>query len=283
MMSRSPVLHTDPGHHRPPVTDRRRRRRLGWRRGRPLGAALAAGALVGALGAPAATPVAGVVTPAAPTVTVTPSRDVPREGASLVVQGSGFDPNRNNGVGIYVVFGPRAPEFWRNANLFAAAKWVHRNATSSPGQAPLRPDGSFSVTLEGISARYTDGDGRTVDCLTTGCYVITMAAHGLPDRSQDTFTPIAFAGAPAPTPTTTVPGPAPTTPGPGAPTGGTGVPTAGAAAGPGTTPTGPGTAPLPTTGAETFTLVTFGLALLCGGLTLLVVAPRPRPRRAGAP
>lgn len=248
--------------------------------GRPLRAGLAAATLAaGALGAPvgAAPAVTAAVGPAAPTVTVTPTRDVPREGASLVVDGRGFDPDRNNGVGIYVVFGPRAPEFWRNANLFAAAKWVHRNASASPGQAPMRPDGSFSVTLEGISARYTDGDGRTVDCLSTGCYVITMAAHGLPDRSQDTFTPIAFAGAPAPTPTTTVPGPAPTAPRPGTPTA---VPSASAGAG---AAAGPGTSPLPTTGGETFTLTTLGLAVLCFGLLLLVVAPVPRLRRRPGP
>ncbi len=61
-------------------------------------------------------------------------------------------------------------------------------------------DGSFTVTLTGISARYTDGNGRTVDCLVETCYVITMAAHGVADRSQDTFTPIAFRGGTAPPP-----------------------------------------------------------------------------------
>jgi Neocarzinostatin family len=129
---------------------------------------------------------------AAASVRVAPSSGV-ADGQSVTVTGSGFDPNRNNRFGVYVVFGPRTANFSKDANLYASAVWVHAGGGGG-GQAPLSPSGAFSVRLT-AKARYTDGNGRSVDCLATRCHVITMAAHGVPDRSQDTFTPITFKGA----------------------------------------------------------------------------------------
>ncbi|MGI5165852.1 hypothetical protein ACQEU3_15975 [Spirillospora sp. CA-253888] len=113
-------------------------------------------------------------------------------GATVSVSGSGFDARRNNGFGVYVVFGPRPANYFKDANLFAAAVWVHPKGGGN-GQARMSPSGSFSVSLR-VKARYTDGNGKAVDCLAVACYVMTMAAHGVPDRSQDSMVPIAFKG-----------------------------------------------------------------------------------------
>ncbi|MFV2173019.1 hypothetical protein ACFHW2_24960 [Actinomadura sp. LOL_016] len=113
-------------------------------------------------------------------------------GQSVTVTGSGFDPDRNNGFGVYVVFGPRRADFHRNANAFGSAVWVHKGG-SGGAQAKMTASGGFSVTLT-VKARYTDGDGRSVDCAGTRCYVMAMAAHGVADRSQDAFVPISFRG-----------------------------------------------------------------------------------------
>jgi hypothetical protein len=113
-------------------------------------------------------------------------------GQSVTVSGSGFDPARNNGFGVYVVFGPRRDGFHRNANAYASAFWVHRNG-SGTGQARMTAAGTFSVSLS-VKSRYTDGDGRSVDCTRASCYVMAFAAHGVSDRSQDAFIPISFRG-----------------------------------------------------------------------------------------
>lgn len=139
----------------------------------------------------AATPAAA----AGPSITVTPTSELNPDGQDIRVVGSGFDPNANNGFGIYVSFGPKNGDQWYlNANAFQATKWVHKNASGSPSQAKMNADGTFDITLTGIKARYTDGDGNQVDCLVTQCYILTFAAHGLPDRSQDTAIPVTFVG-----------------------------------------------------------------------------------------
>lgn len=123
---------------------------------------------------------------------VSPTANLAPGGQSVTVSGSGFDAARNNGFGVYVVFGPRRADFHRNANAFASAVWVHRGG-SGGGQARMSAAGTFTVTLT-AKAKYTDGDGRAVDCAATGCYVMAFAAHGVPDRSQDAFVPVSFRG-----------------------------------------------------------------------------------------
>lgn len=132
--------------------------------------------------------------PGAPSVAVTPVTGVDPAGATLTVNGSGFDPAANNAAGIYVSFGPKVDEHWANASVLQTTKWV--NSTNEPTDARdrMNPDGSFNTTLA-ISARYTDRNGNAVDCTVVQCYVITFAARGSADRSQDTFTPVSFATA----------------------------------------------------------------------------------------
>ncbi|TDB86058.1 hypothetical protein E1266_34725, partial [Actinomadura sp. 7K534] len=129
----------------------------------------------------------------AASVRVSPATGLDPGGQTISVGGSGFDPARNNRFGVYVVFGPRRADWSTNSNSFLSAKWVHPGGSGGGGQAPMSASGGFSVNLQ-VKAKYTDGDGRKVDCLKTQCYVITMAAHGVPDRSQDTFTPVSFKG-----------------------------------------------------------------------------------------
>lgn len=138
---------------------------------------------------------------AGPSTTVTPSTGADPAGQDITVTGSGFDPSKNNGFGVYVAFGPKSGDDWYlNANAFQATKWVHKNASGSAGQAKMNADGTFDVTLSGIKAQYTDGDGKDVDCLVTQCYILTLAAHGSPDRSQDTAVPVTFVGGENPDP-----------------------------------------------------------------------------------
>ncbi|RIV39117.1 HtaA domain-containing protein [Micromonospora radicis] len=139
------------------------------------------------------TTASGGGTPATPTVTVNPSAALDTEGATVTVTGSGFDPDANGGVGVYVAFGPKGDNHWTNSRPYKPVKWVHKNASSSAAQVKLDADGSFSTTLDLVPS-YIDGNGDPVDCTVTQCYVLTFAAHASSDRSQDTFTPITFGG-----------------------------------------------------------------------------------------
>ncbi|GCD98877.1 hypothetical protein [Embleya hyalina] len=133
--------------------------------------------------APAAAPrAAGGVT-----LTVTPNTGLDPAGASVTVKGSGYAAGSGNGI--YVVFGPKEADWTTNAGNYGASKWI-----KAYGADGINPDGTFSVTLTDVKATYKNGAGKDVDCLKTECYVLTMAAHGSPDRSQDAFVKVAFKG-----------------------------------------------------------------------------------------
>jgi hypothetical protein len=153
----------------------------------------ALGALVTALfagllmGAPAAS--------AAPGLSVSPSTGV-RPGATVSVSGSGYSTTANNGVGIYVAWCKLVPQYWASADNCGDARWLNGSA--------LKPSGSFSVSLT-LAASIAG-----TNCAVAGaCKVVTMAAHGSSDRSQDAVAGVSFA--PVAVTTTTIRVPAPTT------------------------------------------------------------------------
>ena len=228
-----------------------------------------------------------------PSVTVTPATGLnPGGGSTITVTGTGFDPDANNKVGVYAVFGPVDPAtYFSDANRYLAAMWLHPGgaASGSPGQGELNAHGTFSTKLPPtggvpLTAAYTDGNGTPVNCMTTQCYVITIAAHGVADRSKDTCTPVAFSGGTA-TPTVDRSCQPVTTPA-GQPTGpnGSGNPTAnGNSNGTGANGNGNGngasnSSTLPKTGTGATALGGLGLAILAGGL-LLVREGRRMPRK----
>jgi hypothetical protein len=139
---------------------------------------------------------ASVTAGQAPSVSVEPD-DIGTGSTILTVTGTGFDTGGN---GVYLVFGPvsAAPEYYSDPSLYGAFRWVHAGAGASPAAAALASDGSFSTTLE-VASTFTTPAGD-IDCLATGCAVITFAAHGSPDRSQDTCVAIFVAGSASLTP-----------------------------------------------------------------------------------
>ncbi|WP_432897277.1 HtaA domain-containing protein [Micromonospora matsumotoense] len=131
-----------------------------------------------------------------PAVGVTPATGLDPAGATITVTGSGFDPEANGAAGIYVSFGPKVDEHWTNAGVLQVTKWVNKTNEPTEARDRLNADGTFRTTLP-ISAVYTDRTGTRVDCTAVQCYVITFAARGAADRSQDTFTPVTFSRTPA--------------------------------------------------------------------------------------
>jgi hypothetical protein len=168
------------------------------RRARVLAVGVAAGLLGGSVvAAGGADPVAAAPTPV---ISVSPSTGANPAGQALQVSGSNVSTTANMGFGIYVSFGPdpaTLPADWStNPNYFQATAWTHPGGTGTATNKNLEADGTFSFNLtradgSPITAVYTT-PGGTFDCTQIVCGIVTLTAHGVPDRSQDTFTPVSF-------------------------------------------------------------------------------------------
>jgi len=135
---------------------------------------------------PVSVTVTAKVAPVSASVVVSPSQGIDPAGANLTVSGSSFKPTGSGVFGVYAGIGPKSalsdPSWFLNAAHFANVKWV----------SSIGADGTFSTTLTGVKAVFTS-NGSQVDCTVVECGIVTMAAHGSTDRSQDTYTPVSFA------------------------------------------------------------------------------------------
>lgn len=144
----------------------------------------------------------GVVAPvtpagaAGPGVTAAPSINIARQGTSFVIKGSGFSATARNGFGVYVAFGPKPallPADWfERIELYQAAVWVHPGGTGTATNKPMNADGTFQFTLTNADGSPIQPTYGSTDCTRVQCGMITMAAHGSSDRSQDSFRPIIY-------------------------------------------------------------------------------------------
>ncbi|MBC9005275.1 neocarzinostatin apoprotein domain-containing protein, partial [Micromonospora aurantiaca (nom. illeg.)] len=128
-------------------------------------------------------------------LTVTPSTDLSRSGATVSVSGRGYDVDK----GIYVAYcvdngpGVAATPCGGGADTtgsLGASQWISSNppAYAEGLPKPYGPGGSFSVT---VKVTPTIGD---VDCTVRRCAVVTRADHTrASDRSQDVRVPVTFA------------------------------------------------------------------------------------------
>ncbi len=195
-----------------------------------LAAVLAVGMPVAGMSPGAAAPTPGTAA-AGPALTVAPTTGLDPGGAAIRVTGTGFDTAKQlfgSPRGIYLAFGvltlgadgrPTNPDWYTDATSYQAAVYVYPRppggvdtpTTKTMETDPANPDGrtngrfDFELTrADGspITARWTAG-GQTYDCTAPGvtCYVLTFAAKGDTDRSQDLFVPVRFAsGDPDPDP-----------------------------------------------------------------------------------
>ena len=114
------------------------------------------------------------------TVTLSKTTGLNPSGDTIQVTGRGFS---TSGPGLYVGIAQNNQMDVTNADSFGPdTQFV------STGRGNLRPDGSFTITLP-VSAQF-----GSANCMTNPCSVFTIAAHGSSDRSQDTATPVSFAG-----------------------------------------------------------------------------------------
>lgn len=122
------------------------------------------------------------VAPTSPMLAVSKTTGLAASGETVTVTGAGY---AQTAPGIYVVFGPAetGTPWWLDASVFGDAKWLNNTA--------LGANGTFTTTLDVVGSYEAS---VPVDCIATpgACSVITMKAHGTPDRSQDVLVPLTF-------------------------------------------------------------------------------------------
>lgn len=128
-------------------------------------------------------------------LTVTPVRGLPSDGATVRVVGKGYDRS----VGIYVALCVKVPKGRQpspcgggvnTGGTSPASAWISSNPPPYGADlaVPFRKGGRFAVTLT-VSPLIGD-----VDCRVTPCAIVTRADHTRPgDRRSDVAVPISFA------------------------------------------------------------------------------------------
>ena len=153
-----------------------------------------------------------------PAVNVSKTTGLDPAGETITVTGSGFDPAANVGTrpplagqptGVYLVFA-KVADPWRpsegapsSARTVIDQKWVLPAASraildpsgTNPDYAELKPDGTFSGTLDVVDQ----------ECTPETCGVITYAAGGAVNAAQELFTSLTFTDPTDPTDPTTPP------------------------------------------------------------------------------
>ncbi|ORL39080.1 hypothetical protein A6F59_22795, partial [Prescottella equi] len=113
-------------------------------------------------------------------VSLSKSSDINPAGETVTVSGSGFS---GAAPGLYVGL--------VQDNVFSAA-----DASVWMTSAFVKPEqisgGNWSLSVDMVATR------GAFDCIKNACSIYTVMAHGSPDRSQDTKTPVSFVGGVAP-------------------------------------------------------------------------------------
>ncbi len=135
---------------------------------------------------------------AAPAVNVTPSTGANPSGQTFAIAGSGFSATANGGLGVYVAFGPdpalHPSDWFNNISHYQAAVWVHPGGTGTSTNKNMNANGTFNFTLTNADGSPLTASYGSTNCQQIQCGVVTMAAHGSTDRSQDSFRPVTFSG-----------------------------------------------------------------------------------------
>ncbi|MFE5290615.1 hypothetical protein ACFQ8T_00420 [Isoptericola sp. NPDC056618] len=146
---------------------------------------------------------------------------------TLTLHGSGFQSVKNAFGGVYVLFGwvsDPSGGSWRPSaggatgetlryvpDSEAADNAGYQRFVAFPGSSTaaeanggtIASDGSWSATLVVPGARFQtvdrSGSAVDVDCTQVRCGVITIGAHGVANAANESFTPVSFDGADAPT------------------------------------------------------------------------------------
>lgn len=166
----------------------------------------------------AAAPSAALVTSPSGRLSVSRSIGLEPAGATVQVNGTGFDTNKGIYVALCVIPSPGVAPSPCGGGIAmegstGASHWISSNPPSyGVGLAvPYGSGGTFSVALTVNSAI-----SPTIDCRSTPCAITTRRDHmASGDRSQDELIPVTFGSTPT-SPTTphptTPPSPTPTTP-----------------------------------------------------------------------
>lgn len=112
--------------------------------------------------------------------------------------GGSWQPSRGGVTGTDYRYVPDTQDA-ANAGHFRFVAFPGSDTEAEANGGTIAADGTWSTTLAVPGPRFstTDRDGTPVevDCTQVQCGVITIGAHGVANASNETFTPVSFAGA----------------------------------------------------------------------------------------
>jgi hypothetical protein len=162
-----------------------------------------------------------VVLPAAPAsaaarVTFSPATADPEYATRMSLRGSGFQAIKGGFGGIYVLFGWVGPN-WRpsqggvsgedylyvqdseekdNHGYQRFVAFEGSSTASDANGGTVHADGTWAADLiipgATFPAKGRDGEIKQIDCRQVQCGIITIGAHGVVNRQNETFTPVTF-------------------------------------------------------------------------------------------
>jgi len=109
-----------------------------------------------------------------PTVSVSKTSNLNPNGEWLTVSGKGFS---GKNFGIYVGLAQDNKYGPTKQNSFGETKWLKPNEIRG-GRFTTR------IKVKAVSGK--------INCKVNSCSIRTLSAHGVPDRTQDTKTPVSF-------------------------------------------------------------------------------------------
>lgn len=138
---------------------------------------------------------------------------------TFTVSGSGYQVIEGGFGGVYVGFGWVNSSNWgpskggatgadydyvpddqsKNNKGYQAFVAFPGSSTAGEAQGTMGSDGSFRVQLTVPGPTFTGAGGKRIDCLKVTCGFFTWGAHGVRNGANESFTPVTFQGAAAPT------------------------------------------------------------------------------------
>lgn len=133
------------------------------------------------------------------------SKADPKYATVMTLNGSGFQSIKGGHGGVYIFFGIKVSggylyvpdsETKNNKGFQRFVAFPGSDTAGSANGGTIKANGSWStqILIPGATFKAVNRSGKaqTVNCLKSTCGIITVGAHGVKNKRNETFTPISF-------------------------------------------------------------------------------------------